>query len=380
MRYRELGKTGRRTGIIGLGCEHLDGAPYEAVQETIGTALEHGVNTLDVFMPGEEVRLNIAKALGSRRKDVMIQGHIGSTNVGQQYDISRDMPTVKKFFEEMLRAFGGYIDLGMLFFIDSEEDYKSVFDGGLADYAAALKQRGDIGHIGFSSHNPETAIKAVETGLPELMMFSINLAFDLYPAEKYVLEALEGGLDANLFHGLDKRRAALYQLCEQKGVGITVMKTLGAGKLLSREHTPFREPMTAAQCIHYALSRPAVSSVLLGCKSSGEMLDALEYLNMDDALLDYTPFLGALKSDFKGSCVYCGHCQPCPADIDIAAVNKYLDIALLDENKVPPSIRAHYRSLAHGADECTQCASCESRCPFDVSVIKNMAKAARVFA
>lgn len=28
-----------------------------------------------------------------------------------------------------------------------------------------------------------------------------------------------------------------------------------------------------------------------------------------------------------GRCMYCNHCQPCPARIDIAAVTKFLDLA-----------------------------------------------------
>lgn len=67
MEYREIGKTGKRGSIIGLGCEHLDGKPFEQVKETIDAALEHDINLLDVFMPGNEVRENIAKALGPRR-------------------------------------------------------------------------------------------------------------------------------------------------------------------------------------------------------------------------------------------------------------------------------------------------------------------------
>ena len=97
---------------------------------------------------GKSVRENIAKALGTRRKDVMIQGHIGSTDVNQQYDISRDLPTVKCYFEDMLRIFG-HIDFGMMFFIDSEDDYRGVFETGFADYVLKLKRDGDIGHIGF---------------------------------------------------------------------------------------------------------------------------------------------------------------------------------------------------------------------------------------
>lgn len=88
MEFRELGKTGLQVSVIGLGCENLDGKPYSQVEETINVALENGVNILDVFMPGKEIRENIARALGDRRKRVVIQGHIGSTDIRQQYDIS----------------------------------------------------------------------------------------------------------------------------------------------------------------------------------------------------------------------------------------------------------------------------------------------------
>lgn len=379
MIYRELGKTGRQVSVIGLGCENLDGKPYTKVKETIDTALEHGVNILDVFMPGKEIRENIAKSLGDRRSHVMIQGHIGSTDIKQQYDISRDMPTVKRYFEDMLRIFGGYIEFGMMFFIDSEKDYKDVFETGFAEYVEYLKKQGYMGHIGFSSHNPETAIKAINTGLPEMLMFSINPAFDMLPSEEYIFDHFENGFDPELFRGIDPKRAELYRLCTNKQIGITVMKTLGAGKLLSPEHTPFVKPLTVPQCIHYALSRPAVSSALLGCQSSAEVLDAIRYFELDDSERDYAEILGAMRNDFRGNCVYCSHCQPCPAGIDIASVNKYLDIARLDPVHVSPSIRSHYLSLSHGGSECISCGNCENRCPFGVPIIGNMEEAVRLF-
>lgn len=378
MIYREIGKTGLKASIIGIGLENVDRKPYEQVKETIDTALEHDINIFDVFMPGKEIRENIAKALGSRRKQVLIQGHIGSTDIRQQYDISRDMPTVKRYFEDMLRIFGGYIDLGMMFFIDSEEDYKNVFETSFVDYVTHLKQQGNIGHIGFSSHNPETAIKVISTGVPELMMFSINPAFDMLPSDEYIFNHMENGFNKDVFKGIDPKRAELYKLCEQKQVGITVMKTLCAGKLLSNEHTPFAKAMTVPQCVHYALSRPAVASVMLGCKNRNEVLDSIRYLTIDDSERDYAEILGTMRNDFKGNCVYCSHCQPCPVQIDIAMVNKYLDIARLDEGNVPPSIRSHYSSLTHHGDECIACGSCEKRCPFGVPIIKNMEEAEKL--
>ena len=377
MRYRQIGNTGEKASIIGLGCEHLDGKPFSQVKATIDAALAGGVNLLDVFMPGTEVRENIAKAIGKRRSDVMVQGHIGSTDVRQQYDISRDLPTVKKYFETLLHIFGD-IDFGMMFFIDTDEDYKGVFETGFADYVQKLKQQGDIRHIGFSSHNPAMATRVLKTGLPEMMLFSINLAFDLYPAEVNALDELHQGLDKSAFHGFDPDRAALYTLCETMGIGITVMKTLGGGKLVSPEHTPFDRPLTAAQCMEYALTRPAVASVMVGCQTPEEVKDTLRYLDMSESERDYTPVMNTLRNDFKGNCVYCGHCQPCPVGIDIATVNKYLDIARLDAKHISPSIRSHYAGLDKSGGDCIACGSCESRCPFDVPIIKNMAEAAQL--
>ena len=374
MEYRELGKTGEMVSVVGLGCEHLDFRPYAQVKDTIDAALEDGANIIDVFMPGTEVRENIRKALGSRRGQVMVQGHIGSTNVNQQYDVSRGLPTVQKFFEELLRIFG-YIDFGMMFFIDSEQDYKNAFETPFADYVQRLKEQGDIRHIGFSSHNPATAMKAIGTGLPEMMMFSINPAFDMLPADQYALDQLEKGFDAGLFRGIDPKRAELYKLCMREQVGITAMKPFGGGKLISAEHSPFDGALTAQQCIHYALSKPAVASVLAGCKTSGEWRGAMRYFPASDAEKDYAGILSGARNDFFGSCVYCGHCMPCPAEIDIPAVHKYLDIARLDKANVPPSVRSHYQSLPSKGGACTVCGSCESRCPFGVPVIADMCEA-----
>jgi len=376
MEYRPIGNTGLKSSIIGLGCEYFDvgNPPYDQIKATLDVALDGGVNILDIFMPGTEVREKIAKALGNRRKNVIIQGHIGATDVNKQYDISRDLPTIKKYFEEMLRIFGR-IELGMLFFIDSEEDYKGVFETGFVEYVQKLKQQGDIGHIGFSSHNPKTAMGVIETGVPEMMMFSLNPAFDMLPSDEYVFDHFDKGFGKDMFRGIDPDRAALYALCEQKQIGITVMKALGAGKLMSKEHTPFAKPLTLGQCLHYALTRPAVCSVLPGCKTVEEMTQALNYLNLTDSEKDYADIISTMRNDFKGACVYCSHCQPCPVNIDIATINKYLDIAKLTPKTIPPSIQSHYQSLAVKGSACISCGHCENRCPFDVPVINNMKEA-----
>lgn len=379
MEYRNLGRTGMLASVIGLGAEHLDGKPYAAVEETIHAALEHGINIMDVFMPGEEIRRNIGNALGGNRKKMIIQGHVGSVDLQKQYDISRDLDTCKRYFEKLLDCLKtDYIDVGMLFFMDSDEALSQIYSNGIVDYVLDLKKQGVVRSIGASAHNPKTARKLAETGLIDLLMFSINPAFDMTPAETDVLSTF-GDLSGVQHVTIDPVRAELYKYCEQQDIAITVMKTLGGGRLLSAEHSPFGKAMSAVQCIHYALTRPGVISTMIGCQSRDQVLEAVSYLKASSEERDYMPIISNYSGDFKGNCVYCNHCQPCPVEIDIAAVNKYLDIAGVDVTHIPPSIAQHYRSLsAHGAD-CIACGSCEEKCPFSVPVIDNMERAVELF-
>ena len=299
-------------------------------------------------------------------------------DLNQQYDISRDPAVCRRYFETLLRCLRtDYIDFGMLFFVDSAADYSAAFESDILEYAQDLKRRGVIRAIGASSHNPVTARRIVESGVVDLLMFSINPAFDMMPPDSELEKMI--GAPGELMTGMNPVRAELYRLCEQRGVGITVMKSLGAGKLISPEHTPFCKPLTVAQCIHYALTRPAVVSTLIGCQSAAQVAEAVGYLDLSESERDYAPVVGSRRNDFKGNCVYCNHCRPCPAGIDIAAVNKYLDIAKLEESTIPPSIAQHYRALEHTASQCIGCGSCEKRCPFGVPVIENMKLAARLF-
>ncbi|MDR1291878.1 MAG: aldo/keto reductase [Clostridiales Family XIII bacterium] len=366
-------------GVVGLGCEYLDNKPYEDVARTIHAAVDAGVNIMDVFMPGEEVRANIGRALKGKRGDVLIQGHFGSVSENGQYAISRDFGVCKTVFEELFSLLmTDYIDFGMLFFMDTEKEMDEFLNGEAMNYLTALKREGRIRAIGASSHNPLVAKQIARSGAVDLIMFSVNPAFDLMPSNLSIEHILENDFTSNAAVANPDRRE-LYEVCEREQVSITVMKALGGGKLLSAEHTPFAKPLTVAQCINYALSRPAVVSALVGCKSPEEVSESVGYLEADDAQKDYASITATYPGGFEGSCVYCGHCQPCPAGIDIASVNKYLDIALVDEDNVPPGVKSHYLGLAARGDDCIGCGSCEEKCPFGVPVMENMRKADIVF-
>ena len=179
--------------------------------------------------------------------------------------------------------------------------------------------------------------------------------------------------------GIDPERADLYRLCEQKGVALTVMKGYAGGRLLDKGRSPFGVALTPVQCLHYALTRPAVASVLIGFDNPAQIPAAMAYETATDGEKDYATVLAnAPKHAYKGQCTYCGHCKPCPMDIDIAMVNKLYDLATMQE-EVPASVREHYADLSAHASDCIGCGACEERCPFEVPVVERMQKTAELF-
>lgn len=61
---------------------------------------------------------------------------------------------------------------------------------------------------------------------------------------------------------MDPAREHLYETFQRLGAGVTVMKAFGGGDLLSEELSPAGKALTVAQCLHYALTRPAVACVM----------------------------------------------------------------------------------------------------------------------
>ena len=378
MNKRRLGRTNLMVSEVGFGGEWLERHDEAESIELVRYAGAQGINIIDCWMPDPKSRDIIGKAIADRRGDWIVQGHIGSTWQGGQYVRTRDMAQVKPAFEDLLaRIGGGYIDLGMIHYVDSMEDWETCMNTDYIKYVHALHDGGVIRHIGLSTHNPRIAKLAAETDFIEMILFSVNPAFDMKPASEN-LEDMFGGYEGSL-SGIDPERAALYQLCEQRDVGITVMKGFFGGALFDAARSPFDVAFTPAQLIHYALTRPAVCSILCGYDTKEQVDRAVAYETADDDARDYGSVIASAPlHSYSGQCTYCGHCRPCPMDIDIAMVNKFYDLAV-QQPEVPESLREHYSALAPTASACVGCQSCESRCPFGVKIAERMEKAAALF-
>ena len=381
MAYRTLGSTGIRVGEIGIGCGAFGKLDTAESRKLMAYALDHGVNYIDIYDADPKVRSNIGYALKGRRDEMVIQGHVGCWWNGESYERTRDVEKCKIGFNDLLERLGtDHIEVGMVHIIDNMEDWNALEGSPYLEYVKSLKKQGKVEHLGISSHNAEVALQAAKSGLFEVIMFSLNPAFDR------VLSGNNPWDPASYEHmlpGIDPVRVELYDYCAQHDIAITVMKVFGGGgKLLEADKSPLKVALTPVQCIAYSLAKPCVAVAICGADNIEELEADLKYLKATDEEKDYNTVLSKQTAKAEGGstgCTYCKHCAPCPVGIDIAAVNELLDEVQQNGGVVSDEIAAKYKKLEHHASDCVGCGQCEDRCPFGVPVREKMDEAQTAF-
>jgi len=378
MKYRKLGKTDLEASEIGIGCTYFSAIEENELKRMFDKGIDAGMNMFDFCEAKPVLRDRVGRIIKGRRNKLIIQGHLGLIMENEQEGRSQDLEKSRKHIEDFCaRLSTDYIDIAMLHCIDQKEEYEKAIQSGLIDYMVEQKKKGVFRYLGFSSHEPELAGAMVKSGNFDVVMFSISPLFDFvfHDMERFFEMAEDEPYPKQL--DIDERRASFYVLCKERGVGITAMKALGAGSLVDPADTPFGNVMTVPQCLHYALKRPAVGSVVLGFKDTSQMEEALRYYETDEKDLDCSHILSTVTGEKLKRCLYCNHCLPCSSRIDIGGVTKLLDTAATHGKT--GSLSEEYNKLKVRASECNQCGLCMKRCPFGIDIVENMKKAAAMF-
>ena len=376
MKFRPLGNTGLMVSEISIGCGGFEKLDSASSLELMTMALDSGMNYIDLYDANPKTRSNIGYALQGRRDEMIIQGHIGTIWANGQHTRTRDLDSTRAGFEDMLSRLGtDHIEVGMIHITDSREEWEEIQNSPFLEYVFQLKKEGKIKHIGLSSHNAEVALMAAKSGWIEVLMFSLNPAFDRLHGGAIPWE--KGAMD-NLQAGIDPVRVELYDYCATHKIGVTVMKTFGGGgRLLDEKTSPLGVAYTPEQCIAYCLAKPCISTCILGIDNLDELKADLHWMHATDAEKDYTAVGKKEQAKQEGGCTYCNHCSPCTQGIPIAKVNELLDKA--ETEGMTPELQDKYYALPHHAGECTHCGACMSRCPFGVDIPAKMDKAKKVF-
>ena len=261
-----------------------------------------------------------------------------------------DLDYCQRCFEGILERVGnGYVEVGMLFMVDTETEWNEWGQKSVECLLRCQKE-GRIGYIGMTSHRAPVSIKAVNSGLIDVLLYPLYLTSHVREEDR-----------------------ALCQACADQEAGLVAMKPYGGGVLL-RAEDKVNSP-TPIQCLHYVLSLP-VSTTVPGVKNAEELRAALHYWEATDGEKEYNSIIPHVRHYLVGQCTYCNHCLPCPQGITIGHTIYLVDDVLwtlFDE------LVADYAASEVKASECTECGVCMDRCPFEVDVIAKMRKAVELY-
>lgn len=298
MEYRVNRRTGDRISVLGVGTSGLPAAGAKEGAATLEMALEQGINYFDLATADSACFPIFGAALAGVRRQVLYQVHFGANYAaGKPYSWTTDLETVKRSVAwqlEQLRT--DYIDYGFIHCMDESGDWRPVCGQRRSSVSGGAESPGRR-----PPHRPlhpyaGPGREVLDTGLADMMMFSINPSYD-YQHGEYA-------------NGSATERMALYRRCEAEGVGISVMKAFAGGQLLDARTSPFGQALTEYQCIQYALDKPGVLTVLPGVRDRADLERVLGFLRAGEAERDYSVISSLTPRDAEGTCVYC---QPLPA-------------------------------------------------------------------
>ena len=188
MEYRRLprGNENEKFSVLGLGMGGIGKTPAEEIEAIVRKAIDNGINFFDLCTAGASYA-PIGRAIRSCRDKVFLQVHFGAVyDENGEYGWCRDFDTIKKtFLWELEQLETDYVDFGFLHCVDDYEDFDTLCNIGILDYLKELKAQGVVRHIGFSSHTPSVANRIIDTGIADMMMFSLNPAYDFEKGDEY---------------------------------------------------------------------------------------------------------------------------------------------------------------------------------------------------
>ena len=367
MQYRTLGRTGWSVSEIGLGTEYLLDQSPDVMAQVMETATNAGVNFVDLLYNGPRFWNSFAPVMKRYRDKVRVVVHWGGGERHGQATHEREQDVCRRFFEATLANLGNdYADVAMLMMVDRVELWDSWAQESL-QRLLRMKEQGRIGAIGMSSHKAAAALKAINSGQIDVLMYPVNLASRAIAGNDEVVEA-----------------------CVRQNVGLVAMKPYAGGAFFQGEQSLVlywfrsggsclqvekRAPIRPVQCLSYVLAQP-VASIVPGVKNAAEYAEALAYYGATEQEKDYSHAIASITTYPADQCIYCNHCLPCPQSIDIGQTIRLVDMA---RDGLTGELKTAYALLPARGSDCIECGDCLERCPYEVNVPGKMRMAASVF-
>ena len=322
MKTIRLGKTELQVSELGYGGIPIIPLGFDKAIEMVKYCYDRGINFYDTANMYGDSEKKIGAALESVRDQVII-----ATKT-----LARDAAGAASHIDLSLENLNTrYLDLFQFHNIAEDAELKQILspDGAMSAVQAA-KAAGKIRHIGFSSHNIDTAIRVCRTGLFSTIQFPFNFI------EKEPLDEL-------------------FKVALEKDMGIIAMKPLGGGLLES-----------ASLCFGFLQQYPYV--VPIPGLSTREELDEILQLYAAPKSLSQADLkeIEQIRQDLgKNFCHRCRYCLPCEQDVRITDVMMFRPMA----RRLEPALAVAFtKDAMESVDNCNECQECLPKCPYHLGI------------
>lgn len=378
MQYRKFKSVDKEISLLGMGVMRLPRLENGKADEKTGIdliryAVDHGINYIDTgytYHGGDSERI-IGKALkDGYREKVLIADKLPIWLVEKEEDIQ---PIIEEQFK---RLDVDHIDMYLIHNIVPEV-WELIKKCNVFEHLQKLKNEGRIGHIGFSFHGDYDLFTEV---------------IDEYPWEYCQIQL--NYLDKNIQAGLKGLAYA-----RERDIDVIIMEPLKGGRLSDKvppsvqaiwdraaaEGIAPPERTPAQWAFKWVASQPGVSLILSGMSSfsqleenirifSGDDINKMsetEYAICDEAADEY-------DRKIKYQCTKCGYCMPCPQEVEIPDVIRYLNNWYAFD-KIPSTKLEYIEWLDGHASMCIHCGACEEKCPQRLAISDIMTDAIEQF-
>ncbi len=322
MQYRKLGKTGLQVSEIGFGGIPIQRVPLEEAVSIVRKAYQLGINFFDTARGYTDSEEKIGRALKSLPRDKIILAT--KSRLRNKKALREDIHKSLHFFRT------DFIDLYQLHNVSNEEELELIFEEGAVEALGDARKEGKIRFAGFSSHNAEIAVKALQRERFDTVQFPFNAVEP---------EALE----------------ELIPLAQKTGVGTIVMKPLCGGVLEDK-----------AKALQYLLGYP-ISTIIPGMQTVEEVSKNAAVSGMPPLTDKEKEALYAEAKELGNKfCRRCEYCLPCPEDINIPF--NFLMLGYYKRYGLHEWAHERYHSQEVTASACQDCGLCEERCPYHLPV------------
>lgn len=323
MEYKRLGKTNLRVSMFGFGAVQICRLPEEEAIDLVRESVNKGVNFIDTAHDYPDSEDILGKALKGIRDEVIISTKSPKTSKDKFLD---DLDTSLK------RLGTDYIDIFLFHDVSKDKKLDELLNNGVVEALIKEKEKGKIGFIGFSCHNPDIIERYYDIEEFAVLMVPINFISTEFVEKNY-----------------DK-------LVEQD-IGILGMKPLGGGRIED-----------ARVSLKYVNQYEKVIPII-GMQRKSELEENLKLVRIKVPINDSDlKSMKKIKEELGDKfCRGCGYCMPCSHGIDIVQVN-FLKVFFkqLSFDKVVNSERT---KVVEQVDECIECGECIEKCPYSLEII-----------